>query len=56
MATKITIETCYNKCTVEVPDDDLTFAGMVEMLIVPAALGVGYMPGTIEELIDIELP
>jgi hypothetical protein len=52
MATSITIETCYNKCTVEVPDDDMTFHGLIQELFIPASLGIGYQPGTIEEILE----
>ena len=55
MATKITIETCYNKCTVEVPEDDMCFGDIIDNLFVPAALGVGYMPGTIKDFIETDV-
>lgn len=45
--TSITITTQHNSATITVPDDGLTCDALVEELVQPALLAIGYHPETV---------
>ena len=50
--TKITIENIYGVYSVETADRDLTFDALVETLIEPVCLAMGYHPDTVKEFLN----
>ena len=49
--TSITIQTEYNTVTIEVPKDGLTIHEMMDEIIGPALLAVGYLESSVKEYI-----
>ena len=47
--TRITLETRYSKVVVEVPEDDLDISRLIDDLVAPALLAVGFAEGTVRE-------
>lgn len=50
MSTKITLENCYGKYSVEVEEDDLRLDEVINQLIEPVLLGATYSRKNIDEM------
>lgn len=50
--TKITVENCYGKYSVESDKDDMNMQEMLELLVRPALRCVGYSDKTIDEYLN----
>ena len=54
--TRLTLETCYGKVSVEVKEDDLNIEDLWRTVIEPLLLGAGYAESTIKSLFDESAP
>lgn len=51
--TKVTIENEFGKYTVEVDKDDMNLSELLDQLVLPALLSVGYHRSTLDKYINI---
>lgn len=49
--TSVTIKTCYGTVTVEVADDDLNFAAMMDFVVLPALRSI-YSETTVHDWLE----